>query len=336
MPNKRPLIEDTAAEWVGRHDGGLTPAEENEFAHWLGSDSRHKAAFERLAAGSLALDRLRELRSANTSAIDPDLPLVPRRRNVGWLPVGLAAAAAIAIGFLSVNRGPPQFFTDSTATAVGVIGKMNLPDGSLIELNSEAALSVAFTPTERRVRLQRGEAHFSVAKNAARPFIVEVSGVAVRAVGTAFNVRLGPGTVEVLVTEGKVRVDDSKGSSLLALPPDSASPVLNAGEQVIVPSAPARQVPAAIVRVDSAGVSRLLAWQEKTLVFDPTPLREIVAQFNRTNHHKLVIDDGAISNLRVGGSFKASDPDTFVRLLEANFGIVADRGQDRTVLRARR
>jgi transmembrane sensor len=276
------------------------------------------------------------LRPANTKTIDPDLPLVPRRRKVGWLPVSSAAAAAIAIGFLSLTRAPTQYFSDSTTTAVGVIGKMNLPDGSLIELNSEAALSVAFTPTERRVHLQRGEAHFSVAKNAARPFIVEVSGVAVRAVGTAFNVRLGAGTVEVLVTEGKVRVDDSKGSSLLALPPDSASPVLNAGEQVIVPSAPARQVPAAIVRVDSAGVSRLLAWQEKTLVFDPTPPREIVAQFNRTNRHKLVIDDGTISNLRVGGSFKASDPDTFVRLLEANFGIAADRGQDRTVLRARR
>jgi transmembrane sensor len=336
MPTKHRSIEDTAAEWIGRRDGGLTPAAERELANWLDSDLEHKAVYSRLAAGSLALDRLRELRPANASAIDPDLALVPRKRNVVWLPLGLAAAAAIAIGILTLNRNSPRPFSESTVTAVGVVRKVNLPDGSIMDLNADTYVKVAFAPAERRVQLQRGEAHFSVAKDSARPFVVEADGVAVRAVGTAFNVRHNSGRVEVLVTEGSVRVDDAKGGSLLPPKPGVVALVLAAGERVVVAATPARQAPDTIVRVDPAEVARLLAWQAEKLDFDPTPLAVIVASFNRLNKHQIVIVDESISRLRVGGSFRADDLETFLRLLEANFDVVANRDRDRTFLRARK
>ncbi len=82
-----------------------------------------------------------------------------------------------------------------------------LEDGSVVELNALTKLDVQYTPTERRVRLVRGEAYFIVAKNPQRPFRVSANQVTVQAVGTAFSVGLDPKELSVLVTEGKVRVE---------------------------------------------------------------------------------------------------------------------------------
>ena len=88
------------------------------------------------------------------------------------------------------------------------VTQRTLEDGTVVELNKGAVLAVEFSARVRRVRLERGEAHFTVTKNPARPFIVSARGMDVVAVGTAFNVRLDSAVVEVLVTEGRVRVSE--------------------------------------------------------------------------------------------------------------------------------
>jgi len=80
----------------------------------------------------------------------------------------------------------------------------------------------------------------------------------------------------------------------------------------------------------------VLAWQEHRLDFDATPLVEIVAEINRYNRHKLAIADARLNDQRFGGSFPAGDYETFVRMLEANFGVVAERGSGVTRLRLKR
>ncbi|WP_447414957.1 FecR family protein, partial [Clostridium perfringens] len=62
---------------------------------------------------------------------------------------------------------------------------------------------------QRFVRMLKGEAHFDVAHNPARPFIVKAGDSTLRAVGTAFNVRLRPELTELTVIEGRVAVRDS-------------------------------------------------------------------------------------------------------------------------------
>jgi ferric-dicitrate binding protein FerR (iron transport regulator) len=54
---------------------------------------------------------------------------------------------------------------------------------------------------------------------------------------------------------------------------------------------------------------------------------------NRYNRHKLVIADPRLNTQRFGGSFPAGDCEPIVRMLEANFGVVAERGTDETRLR---
>ena len=351
MRRNRSAIEDAAAEWLGRRDGGLAPAQEAELAAWLGADPRHAAAFARMAAASTVLDGLAAFRPDNGAEPDPDLalpPAGPRRKRI-WIPVTLAAAAAVVLAYVGEwrsIRADRSGYSRNVATRVGALHQQSLPDGSVVTLNTDSAIEVDFRPEERRVRLIRGEALFAVAKSAARPFIVYASGVAVKAVGTAFNVRLHAESVEVLVTEGKVSVAGpttpiDKARQSTEPGPKRPPSLVSAGQRIVV-SAPPRATSAAAseatdpASVDAAEIARLLAWQQRKLEFGPMPLERVVAEFNRYNHRQLALADAATGAVRVGGSFRADDPDTFVRLLESSFDIEVDRQDDKTVLRLRR
>jgi len=335
--------ERAAAEWFFRRDNGLTPEEERKFSDWLREDRRHAEAFAQIETTWGALVHVRD-------KIDPIiLNLSPSRRSrriLFWLPTSVGVAAAFAFAYLS--WWCPAHFTGAAMTEIGGLQSMALPDGSVVELNSDSAVSIEFDFGERRVRLERGEVCFRVAKNPSRPFVVEAGGVAVRAVGTAFNVRMESQGVDVLVTEGKVQVNDAiSGESLLPAAPrnlvpalmkvgriESGLPVVAAGERVSIALAGAAPSRAhAISSVSSSEIERRLAWQNKRVIFSDASLSEIVAEFNRYNRHKLVIADPPLAQRRFGGSFPACDYDSFVQLLEGTFGVVADRRSQETVLR---
>ena len=342
-------VELTAAEWLVRRDRGLSPAQEVEFARWLAADERHSRMFGKLTQTWGLLDRVPAAR----------VPLPSHRgRRWGWAARSLAAAAALALAFVALDSARPTA-TPLLRTAVTPIGgfeKIDLPDGSVVRLNTSSAVEVAFTATERRVHLRRGEASFTVAMDRARPFIVRVGQVDVRAVGTVFNVRCLPAAVEVLVTEGKVRVDDA-ASGLSRLAPPSNSPAIPPAPRTIAPgpsigattaadepllveghritittavSAPAAFVPVAVAPQEAA---RALAWQSRRLEFSAQPLAEVVAEFNRYNRHQLVIEDAGLAAQRFGGKFPANDIESFVLLLESNFGVIAERRTGETMLR---
>lgn len=86
---------------------------------------------------------------------------------------------------------------------------LNLEDGSTVQLNRGAEVKVAFSDAERRLFLIMGEANFQVAKEPDRPFVVNVAGVDLRAIGTVFSVKLTEHEVDVIVTEGIVNVISS-------------------------------------------------------------------------------------------------------------------------------
>jgi ferric-dicitrate binding protein FerR (iron transport regulator) len=79
MNRKQQAIEDSATEWLGRRDGGLTPAEEKEWSEWLRADPCHLHAYRELEAVSRALDGLSILKAARRVAPDANLPLKASR-----------------------------------------------------------------------------------------------------------------------------------------------------------------------------------------------------------------------------------------------------------------
>ena len=323
-----------ATEWTLRHDRGLTATEQDEFSVWLAADARHRTAWAEARWGWDEFDRLAGLQSSVHAVPDPDLllpghlaparsrPLAPLVR----FALPLLAAAVVVLAFILWTK-PPAGVADpvrpSAPASIALIEQRELDDGSTLTLNRGAVVTEHFTPGERRMRLERGEAHFTVAKDASRPFIVEAGGVAVRAVGTAFNVRLDPSRVEVLVTEGKVQVDDAvRGGSLLGAIVDGQPPVLGAGKSVSVALAPSAAPQ--VVTVSEAEIAQQLAWQPRLLDFTDAALEDIVAAFNRHNPVHLTLGDDALRAMRLSATFRSDNVEGFVRLMESDFGLRAE------------
>jgi transmembrane sensor len=224
------------------------------------------------------------------------------------------------------------------AIAIAPIEQRVLEDGSTIELNRGAVVTVRFTPSERLVRLERGEVFFKVAKNNGRPFIVEAAGVRGRAVGTAFDVRLDAAAVAVLVTEGQVEVNGSPASTneppAKSEPlPFAVTPVVGAGQRAIV-SLGSSGPTALVAAVSADELTRLLAWQPKWLDFTAAPLSDIVAEFNFHNAIQLTIAEPALAGLRITTTFRSDNLAGFIRLLDLSLGVRAERrGANQIALR---
>jgi transmembrane sensor len=217
----------------------------------------------------------------------------------------LASAALIAAAALAVIlwRGHPQDTFQNIATPVARREALTLADGTQLELNAQTVLAVELTARERRVRLAGGEAFFNVAKDSARPFLVETAAGSVRVTGTQFNVRTAPsGQLEVTVVEGAVQVRPGDQ-------PDARA--LHAGEQLV-----RTKDEVTVRKVAPADVDRALAWRSGQVIFNGTPLREALASFARYHGRTLTASDAAAQK-RVGGRWALDDLDGFLDDLEA-------------------
>jgi transmembrane sensor len=292
-----------------------------------------------------ALDWARESGEADRVIADLESVLHQRRRRrVGIAAGGLMLIAVAAIlqplRREDVARSAPQE-TVAAQTVVTRPETRTLPDGTVVELNVGAEINIDFSGAWRRVALRKGVAHFQVAKNPQRPFVVAVENVEVRAVGTAFSVELGPKEIEVLVTEGQVAVERPdlvatapRGAGAVA---DAALTTFGAGNRIVVeftPSgaaAPARQV----TTVSTAEIGELLAWRVPRLEFAGTPLAQALPMFNQHGRVKLSLADPALGRLQLSGVLRADDTESLLRLLEGEFGVTAESRDGELVLRRR-
>ena len=336
-PRSATPLEAEAADWLARRDRGLTPHEQDEYLQWLREEPRRAAAIARTEATLRRMLQLSAWRHGHSTEPNPDLLARPHRSHPWrWVAAAsLAAAAAVALAVIWRAPAPHGATVVAKKNYLRVNEQVALPDGSRAELRDGSTLDVRYTAGERRVRLTGGEAQFSVMKDAARPFVVEAGGVAVRAVGTVFDVRLGREVVAVLVTEGKVRVGRAAtepGKIFEATASAAEPPAVAAGERAVV-SLGALAAPAAVAEISPDEIRRELAWQAPRLQFDETPLAEALAEFNRRNRHQLVLGETALGARLIGGTYGADNVESFVRLLSVTLGVRAEaRGADETVL----
>lgn len=197
-----------------------------------------------------------------------------------------------------------------------------LADGTQVELKPGSNLAVDFSGPLRRVALQRGEAHFQVAKDPERPFVVSAGGVEFRAVGTAFAVHYGSTQVEMIVTEGTVAVE-RPAASTAAIPPAALATVV-AGTQVTLTLTSPAAAPA-IAPITGDETSAKLAWRVPQMELNETPLAEAIATINRHSPVALELGDAGLGRLGISGILRADNVEPLLRMLESNYGIHADR-----------
>ena len=309
-----------AADWLVRRDRGLTAAEQDEFLQWLAIDPRHGEwfALHRSVVGEFSA--LAQWRPEHSEEPNPDL-LAPPRRGIHWLvPTLLAAAAAVALAAVWWRSTPAP--ASVAAIASSELKRRILEDGSSVEPNHGAVVTTEFTPMERRATLVRGEALFTVAKESSRPFIVRAGGVDVRAVGTVFSVRLDATAVEVLVTEGRVAVDQStaSGSNGASRPPSAE---VSSGHRATVSLMSTE--PPQVVAVSSQAIAHLLNWQPTLLDFSSAPLSAAVAEFNRRNRVQFILADAELAAMPVVASIRSDNVEGFAKFLAAAPGVQIER-----------
>ncbi|EIL98361.1 hypothetical protein RHOFW104T7_11860 [Rhodanobacter thiooxydans] len=355
------LIAEQAAEWyVAHRDGELAPSQRQAFIRWLRVSPMHVAEYLSIASmaqdiGDAARQDGTPLQSLLREACVPDrvvsldgiTPMsargsrtpgdyrtsavrgrpasrASRRPFVRW-GVGFAAAALLAvalIGGLQWFASRPQ--VQNYATRHGEQRSLQLPDNTIVRLNSDSAIVVSFDRRQRRVEITRGQAYFEVAKDSLRTFGVQVDGLLVKDIGTAFDVyRQGTDTT-VTVAEGQVQVWRASAPSTGWFGLDRRLPMPQGRTQILDLTAGHQARIAASGAVESQGpvdARRATAWTQGNIAFDNQSIAAVAAQFNRYNNQQISVDDPRIAALPISGTFDAHDVSTFVAFLDGLPGV---------------
>lgn len=321
-------IEECAAAWLARRDGGDWSSEDDaHLTEWLNEATAHRVAFLRLENVWEGARRARALstlpagivppadewrQSPYFQATVPATQSAPRRRRLRWWSVA-AACSALAVALGTTGYIFNWFGAGSVySTPVGIISSVPLADGSIVTLNTASRIRVEFEPKERRVVLERGEAYFVVKRNPARPFIVIAGEQKIVDVGTQFSVRREPTETQVVVTEGTVRFESAAAHPR----PLSAGSIAFARDgDVLVHKESIRQA------------EDMVSWRKGYLTFRDTSLADAVAEFNRYNVRRIAIADPGVAGIRISGTFRPTNYEAFVRLLHDGYAIdVQDTG----------
>lgn len=304
-------IDLAAAHWAARCDRGrLSVTEQAALDAWKLQDSRRAGAFARAMAISIAASR----HAAAPPAYEAAHP--PRRQ---FLRAAAAIGAISLAGLASYRLWAP---TRQESTPRGGIRMVPLDDGSTATLNTDTVIDIAYDERSRRVTLRRGEALFTVAKDAGRPFLVEANGVVVRAIGTSFSVRtVADNTVDIVMREGVV--DVRRGS-------DGATSRMGAQTRMRVDTRSGLRVQP----VSAEAVDRALAWKAGQIDLNGLTMAQAVQEFARYSDRRITIDTPRIAAMKVTGLYSASDPDGFAESAALALGLTAERGPRGTVIRA--
>ena len=331
-------IHQQACEWISKIDRGLSEQEKQLLEQWAQTSEAHRNMLFDVAELWDDLSSLHEL-----SGLFPLRAKEPAHRktfkdSTRWsIAAGFAFMLLGSVSWLmhsqtGLNQGNLSASVSRAETALGEQKPVTLPDGSVIHLNTNSLVYVDYSDNRRSITLARGEAHFDVAHDEARPFVVRTGNNSVTAVGTAFNIQLeNDGKFELLVTEGKVLVQDvlrEANSPTLDMirPLDSEGVFMVSGEKATFSGL---NNDAETLSLDQ--VQRDLAWQQGMVVFQGEPLAEALVEVSRYTSIHFEISEEQIRQKRVAGYFKAGDIDGLLFALKNNFGIDHQMTGDNTV-----
>ena len=350
-PGVQMTVQEAASYWFMRKDcGDLSDAEGRSFERWLAEDGEHRTAFQKQQAAwdlfdghetSETLQRLRhDAKRDRQSFAEPANSNAPR-----WYAAGIAASLVLIAGLAMLlwNGGAQQGHgavepqiaqvQDPVADAVqafeterGGLETVTLADGSIVTLNTDSAIEVAYSADRRTVALLRGQALFDVAHDPDKPFVVRAGNQEITALGTRFDVRLDSGQVQVALMEGRVAVTE------VGVRPGGAaldSVILEPGQELIA-------VAGKRSRIEKVQVAQQLRWTQGFVEFDDVPLKDAISELNRYNMRQIVIRDGSIASMRVSGVFKTDDPARFAAIVGELLPVESRDDGDTLVIAARR
>ena len=208
----------------------------------------------------------------------------------------------LGAGFLAVTKGNTLAYVGNK-DSIEHMGKNNtiripqggeyeliLPDGTHVWLNSDSQLSfpTRFSSTKREVLLS-GEAYFDVSKMKDCPFIVKTTDIAIKVLGTQFNVQAYPNanTIETTLCEGSVNVSD--GEQDVILQPSYQAVYVKANKNL------------SSRKVDTRLYT---SWKDGLFVFEDKPLEEIMTTLARWYNINIFYANPAVKTYHFTGDLE--------------------------------
>jgi transmembrane sensor len=347
MPNESPLDKSPWDQLARLFADELPQAEAEQLRAWIAGDPERSAMVNHLRevwsrAGDLrqawdaegALAQIKQVPAGPVRVVPipkfyREEPLSPGRRLVR---LGLRAAAAVAlvaggagVWRLAIQGPAPEapVTVAEMATPRGQRATLRLPDGTRVMLGPASTLRYASTYTmgARAVQLD-GEAYFEVVHDSIRPFTVRTARGVATDLGTTFGVRAyaSDSVLRVVVTEGRVSLAPARDTT--ARPRSQDSLLLSPGDLGrIGPNG-------SLTARRGIDLSGYLAWTEGRLVFQDTPVGEVVVQLGRWFDLDVRLADTTIGSKRLTASFANEPAPEVLQLVAASLGLrVEQRGQ---------
>jgi transmembrane sensor len=346
-----PPLQQQAIEWLVRlrtHE--LSESETREFADWLSHDQSYAQAFANAEDLFEVMSQATQMKLAEEpSKAESDIfksphpSLLPhgegghsskstvlaenaasslpskRHSRRRWLaaPLALAACWLFAVTLVLPEQASLwDAYFSNYHTVTGEQRNIQLADGSRLLLNTDTAVSVDYQDTLRLITLHHGQAQFTVAADAARPFTVSAGELQVRALGTVFEVyRKKSGDIDVAVQEHTVAASLPASGARL-----QKSLLVQQGQQLsyIHDSGTLNQP-------ETAASELIDAWQQHRVIVKDRPLVELIAEIERYRPGRIFLGDNNLSNLHVTGLFSMADPDAALTNLRKILGLKETR-----------
>jgi transmembrane sensor len=309
-------IDEMAALWCTKVHDGLSFSEQRAFQKWLHVNPEHRKAYVQFEALWNELDGLSPTQTTSSKKC-----LKP------WF--GYACACAIAcffIAFLQWQTWNSRLeFAQNIATPVGSMREYTLKDGTTLFLDTDTNVSVEYYKQKRLVKLHQGQLVLHVSKDAARPLFVDAQNVQIRVTGTLFEVRNVDKHVRVSVEEGSVEVSHKRleDGSVLPLARLSAKDQITLDERGFV------------LRASTLHNDSVAPWRSGRLIFDKTPLKEVLFEFERYGAKKTVIASSELAPMPLSGSFEIERFASFLEMLPKVLPLKVANGGDKIILEKR-
>lgn len=306
-------VQQQAALWLVElqaddHSAGTRQQLHQRLQAWRQAHADHERAWLRIEAMGLQLQPLTD--TPASTALAHAARSVGRSRRVALRNLALLLFAGSAAGSVAwkaqgeASGGWIAHWGADERTRTAERRTLELPDGTLVELNAQSALDVDYDAQWRLLRLRAGEILVTTAAGSAsqaRPLVVETRHGRIRALGTRFAVReRGTGSTQVTLFEGQTEITPQRSAA--------SRFVLSKGQQVRFDAQQVQTIEAA----DLAAI----AWTRGMLVAQDMPLADFLAELA---HHRLgyLGCDDAVARLPISGTYPLADTDRVLEMLLA-------------------
>jgi transmembrane sensor len=283
----------TASEWLlALREAPADRALRARFEYWIDAAPEHARDWDEIARTDALLGRTQP-RFREHWAGRQRLAAVPARRARRAALAAAAAAIVLAIALAWL----PDTFDDLRAdhvTATAELRRIELADGSVLDLAPRTAVRIDLDPAARRVTLLHGIVHLDVAPDPRRPFTVAAGPMGVSVVGTRFEVRLVGGEASVAVAEGTVELIPSQ-------PGEMAGERVHAGGWRRIDTD-------GHIRRGQTSTGGIAAWRDGRLLANDRRVGDVVDELRRYYPGIILLADGALARQPLTGVFRLADP----------------------------